>query len=218
MKPGDNFNTPPSHSSGGSDGDDVEDGLEAVPLNSTTTATAAASSPHSKHQTTSSWESHTTSESQRESRSANGSSCLVFGGAVALLFSLGFFLLVALSFKDLQITTKNTTTTFSAMKNFITVHGTQFVDGCHPFHVTGMNIDNIVEAAIPEVSQAVRYTTARSGMEMIDEVLSKVGKEQYLSSSIFITFFINHDTERSFFNNAGISLWNQCVAHLGTYH
>jgi len=39
---------------------------------------------------------------------------------------------------------------------FITVQGTKFMAGCRPFYISGFNVDNIVEAAIGEVSRGGR--------------------------------------------------------------
>jgi len=56
--------------------------------------------------------------------------------------------------------------------NFITVNGTFFQDGNLPFFIVGFNVDNIVEAAIPEVSSRKVSPGTPTGRQMVIGVLS----------------------------------------------
>jgi len=56
--------------------------------------------------------------------------------------------------------------------NFITVNGTRFMDGCREFFVAGINVDNIVEAAIPAVSSRKVAPGVPTGRQMVSDLLS----------------------------------------------
>ena len=61
----------------------------------------------------------------------------------------------------------------SSQMNFVTVEGTQFLDGQKNFYVSGVNIDSLVEAAIPVV-QAKLAGEGKNSVQMIRDVLDDI--------------------------------------------
>lgn len=62
---------------------------------------------------------------------------------------------------------------------FITVQGTNFMEGCRPFFVTGINVDNLFEAAVSDVSRAAKYQGPEriSGRDMVRNLLQTASKK-----------------------------------------
>ncbi len=66
---------------------------------------------------------------------------------------------------------------------FITVQGTTFMEGCRPFFVTGINVDNLVEAAMADVSAAAQIQGPERlpGREMVRNLLHTAAKTKGLN-------------------------------------
>jgi len=61
----------------------------------------------------------------------------------------------------------------SSQMNFVSVEGTQFLEGQRIFYVSGVNIDSLVEAAIPVV-QAKLAGEGKNSVQMIRDVLDDI--------------------------------------------
>jgi hypothetical protein len=98
----------------------------------------------------------------------------VAAGVIALCFLFSPFSSISPRFSPSSYTAKPT-------ENwpFITVQGTNFMEGCHPFFVTGINVDNLVEAAIADVSAAAQIQGPEriSGREMVRNLLHTASKK-----------------------------------------
>jgi hypothetical protein len=93
--------------------------------------------------------------------SRRGSYCLL---AVGTLVGIGVILAVV----GFALPGQRGRTDF---ENFVSVQGTEFMDGDRPFYIAGFNVDNIMEAAIPEVSNRKVAPGIPSGKDKVKQLL-----------------------------------------------